>query len=311
MKIVVHIDEAEQWQAALAEALPQATVLTSEAPAEERKEADYLAIWKAPAHLLQEQTQLKGIINLGAGVDYLLKTPGLPKDVPIVKLRDAGMGELMADYALYGVLHFYRSMDRYVEQQQSATWKPQEVVEKSQWPVGVLGLGAIGSFVASALQQAGFPVLGWSRSPKQISGVDCFHGDDGLSELLGQVQSLITILPDTAATQHILNAERLAQLPQGASVINPGRGSLIDEQALLEALGSSNQQGHLRGALLDVFHEEPLPSDHPLWQHPRVIVTPHMAAPTPLNDAIDQVISYLHAFESGEKLSTINPEAGY
>lgn len=311
MKIVVHIDEAEQWQAALAEALPQATVLTSEAPAEERKEADYLAIWKAPAHLLQEQTQLKGIINLGAGVDYLLKTPGLPKNVPIVKLRDAGMGELMADYALYGVLHFYRSMDRYVEQQQSATWKPQEVVEKSQWPVGVLGLGAIGSFVASALQQAGFPVLGWSRSPKQISGVDCFHGDDGLSELLGQVQSLITILPDTAATQHILNAERLAQLPQGASVINPGRGSLIDEQALLEALGSSNQQGHLRGALLDVFHEEPLPSDHPLWQHPRVIVTPHMAAPTPLNDAIDQVISYLHAFESGEKLSTINPEAGY
>ena len=307
MKIVVHIDEAEQWQAALTEALPQATVLTSEAPADERKNADYLAIWKAPAHLLQEQTQLKGIINLGAGVDYLLKTPGLPKDVPIVKLRDAGMGELMADYALYGVLHFYRSMDRYLEQQQSATWKPQEVVEKSQWPVGVLGLGAIGSFVASALQQAGFPVLGWSRSPKQISGVRCMHGDDGLNELLGQVHSLITILPDTAATHHILNAERLAQLPKGASVINPGRGSLIDEQALLKALGS----GHLRGALLDVFHEEPLPTDNPLWQHPKVIVTPHMAAPTPLNDAIDQVISYLHAFESGEKLATINPDAGY
>ncbi|WGI24584.1 glyoxylate/hydroxypyruvate reductase A [Halomonas alkaliantarctica] len=311
MKIVVHTGEAEQWQAALAEALPQATVLTSEAPADERKDADYLAIWKAPAHLLQEQTQLKGIINLGAGVDYLLKTPGLPSDVPIVKLRDAGMGELMADYALYGVLHFYRSMDRYLEQQQSATWKSQEVVEKNQWPVGVLGLGAIGSFVANALQQAGFPVLGWSRSPKQISGVDCFHGDDGLTELLGQVRSLITILPDTAATQHILNAERLAQLPQGASVINPGRGSLIDEQALLDALGSGNQSGHLRGALLDVFHEEPLPADNPLWQHPKVIVTPHMAAPTPLNDAIDQVISYLHAFESGEKLSTINPEAGY
>ncbi|MDQ7732213.1 glyoxylate/hydroxypyruvate reductase A [Halomonas sp. SpR1] len=311
MKIVVHIDEAAQWQAALAEALPQATVLTSEAPADERKGADYLAIWKAPAHLLQEQNQLKGIINLGAGVDYLLKTPGLPEDVPIVKLRDAGMGELMADYVLYGVLHFYRSMDRYAEQQHSATWQPQEVVEKSQWPVGVLGLGAIGSSVASALQQAGFPVLGWSRSPKQISGVRCFHGDDGLTELLGQVQSLVTILPDTAATQHILNAERLAQLPKGASVINPGRGSLIDEQALLDALGSAGQPGHLRGALLDVFHEEPLPTDNPLWKHPRVVVTPHMAAPTPLNDAIDQVISYLHAFESGEKLSTINPEAGY
>ncbi|WP_447043460.1 2-hydroxyacid dehydrogenase [Vreelandella sp. H-I2] len=311
MKIVVHIDEAAQWQEALSDALPQATVVTSDASADERKNADYLAIWKAPAHLLQEQTQLKGIINLGAGVDYLLKTPGLPRDVPIVKLRDAGMGELMADYALYGVLHFYRSMDRYLTQQQSTTWQPQEVVDKSQWPVGVLGLGAIGGYVASALQQAGFPVLGWSRSPKQLIGVHCFHSDDGLTELLGQVQSLITILPDTAATKHILNAERLAQLPKGASVINPGRGSLIDEQALLDALGSTDQPGHLRGALLDVFHEEPLPTNNPLWQHPRVIVTPHMAAPTPLNDAIDQVISYLHTFESGEKLSTVNPDAGY
>jgi glyoxylate/hydroxypyruvate reductase A len=160
MKIVVHIDEAAQWQEALSDALPQATVVTSDASADERKNADYLAIWKAPAHLLQEQTKLKGVINLGAGVDYLLKTPGLPRDVPIVKLRDAGMGELMADYALYGVLHFYRSMDRYLTQQQSTTWQPQEVVDKSQWPVGILGLGAIGGYVASALQQAGFPVLG-------------------------------------------------------------------------------------------------------------------------------------------------------
>jgi len=121
----------------------------------------------------------------------------------------------------------------------------------------------------------------------------------------------VTILPDTAATQHILNAERLAQLPKGASIINPGRGSLIDEQALLDALGHDVQPGHLRGALLDVFHEEPLPANNPLWQHPKVIVTPHMAAPTPLNDAIDQVISYLHAFEAGETLATINPDMGY
>ncbi|KPQ23908.1 MULTISPECIES: 2-hydroxyacid dehydrogenase [unclassified Halomonas] len=311
MKIVVHIDEAEQWQKALADAFPEAQVLTSSAPAEERQNADYLAVWKAPAHLIKEQTQLKGIINLGAGVDYLLKTPGLPTDVPIVKLRDAGMGELMADYVLYGVLHFYRSMDRYAQQQQSATWQPQAVVEKSQWPVGILGLGSIGRYVANALNQAGFPVLGWSRSPKHIAGVQCYHGDDGLSELLGQVQTIVTILPDTSETQHILNAERLAQLPPGASVINPGRGSLIDEQALLEALGKGNQLSHIRGALLDVFEEEPLPGDHPLWQHPKVIITPHMAAPTPLGAAIDQVIAYVHAFEAGDSVTTIDPEAGY
>lgn len=228
-----------------------------------------------------------------------------------MKLRDAGMGELMADYVLYGVLHFYRSMDSYATQQQSATWKPQAVPEKTQWPVGVLGLGAIGSYVATHLSQAGFPVLGWSRSAKQISGVCCLHGDEGLDELLGQVQSLVTILPDTAATEGILNAERLAKLPEGASVINPGRGSLIDEQALLDALGETNKPGHLRGALLDVFCEEPLPTNHPLWQHPNVVVTPHMAAPTPLNDAIDQVIAYIKAFEAGESLATISPAAGY
>ncbi|MFN2408817.1 MAG: 2-hydroxyacid dehydrogenase, partial [Halomonas sp.] len=254
---------------------------------------------------------LKGIINLGAGVDYLLKTPGLPTDVPIVKLRDAGMGELMADYVLYGVLHFYRSMDCYAAQQQRSCWQPQNVVAKSQWPVGILGLGAIGRYVAEALHQAGFPVLGWSRSPKQITGVHCYHGDDGLDELLGQVQTVVTILPDTPATRHILDAKRLAELPEGASVINPGRGSLIDEQALLEALGNDSQSGHIRGALLDVFEEEPLSDDHALWQHPRVLITPHMAAPTPLDDAIDQVIAYLKAFETGEPVTTIDPEAGY
>ncbi|MFC7366975.1 2-hydroxyacid dehydrogenase [Vreelandella zhaodongensis] len=311
MKIVVHIDDAAQWQAAFAEALPQATVLTSDASKEERKNADYLAVWKAPEHLLQEQTQLKGIINLGAGVDYLLKTPGIPSDVPIVKLRDAGMGELMADYVLYGVLHFYRSMDHYASQQKSTVWQPHDVPEKAQWPVGILGLGAIGRFVATYLSQAGFPVLGWSRSPKEINGVRCLHGDDGLDELLGQVHSVVTILPDTAATKGILNAERLAKLPKGASVINPGRGSLIDEQALLDALGDKEGAGHLRGALLDVFCEEPLPVDHPLWQHPKVIVTPHMAAPTPLHEAVDQAIDYIKAFEAGEVLATVNPNTGY
>lgn len=311
MKIIVHIDDAKQWKEALGNAFPEAQVLTSDAPEEERLNADYLAVWKAPAHLIKEQTQLKGIINLGAGVDYLLKTPGLPTDVSIVKLRDAGMGELMADYVLYGVVHFYRSMDRYAAQQQHAHWQPQEVVEKSQWPVGVLGLGAIGRFVASSLSQAGFPVLGWSRSPKQLDNVRCLHGDDGLGELLGQVQTVVTILPDTTATRHLLDAERLAQLPKGASVINPGRGSLIDELALLKALGSADQPGHLRGALLDVFEKEPLSDNHPLWQHPRVLITPHMAAPTPLSDAIDQVIAYILAFEAGESVTSIDPEAGY
>ncbi|MYL23414.1 glyoxylate/hydroxypyruvate reductase A [Halomonas alkaliantarctica] len=309
MKIVVHIKgEAEQWREALADAFPEATVLTSDASAEERKNADYLAVWKPPEELLREQTQLKAMINLGAGVDYLLRTPGRPKEVPIAKLRDAGMSELMADYVLYGVLHFYRSFDRYAAQQANAQWQPHPVEEKSQWPVGVLGLGAIGAHVAETLSQAGFPVSGWSRSPKRIEGVNCLHGDDGLENILSQAKTLITLLPDTTETRGIINAKRLGQLPQGASLINPGRGTLVDENALLKTLDASEG---LRGAMLDVFPEEPLPADNPLWRHPKVTITPHMSAPTPLHDAIDQVIAYIRDFEAGKSVTTVDPENGY
>ena len=308
MKIVVHIEDAHRWQNALAQAFPSAHVITSDAPSEERINADYLAAWKPSESLLREQTQLKAIINLGAGVDYLLRTPGLPRDVPIVKLRDAGMGELMADYVRYGVLHFLRSFDRYLVQQPEAHWLTHEVPDKADWPVGILGLGAIGTHVAKALSRDGFPVLGWSRSSKQIDGVSCYHGEEGLTDILRQSQTLVTLLPDTASTRGLINAERLALLPDGASLINPGRGTLINHEALLDALGVN---GHLRGALLDVFPEEPLPEHSPLWQQPQVIITPHISAPTPLNEAIDQVIDTLQAFESGEKVATINRQEGY
>lgn len=308
MKIVVHIEDAQQWQNALAKAFPDARITTSDAPPPARANADYLAVWKPSESLLREQTRLKAIINLGAGVDYLLQTPGFPDDVPVVKLRDAGMGELMADYVRYGVLHFQRSFDRYLAQQPKAHWLTHEVPDKADWPVGILGLGAIGTHVAKALSDDGFPVLGWSRSPKQIDGVSCYQGEEGLADVLRQAQTLVTLLPDTTATRGLINAERLALLPDGASLINPGRGTLLDHDALLSALGDS---GHLRGALLDVFPEEPLPEFSPLWQHPKVIVTPHMSAPTPLNEAIDQVIDTLRAFEAGEPVATVNRQAGY
>ncbi|MDN6180422.1 MAG: glyoxylate/hydroxypyruvate reductase A [Halomonas subglaciescola] len=314
MKVVVHIDNASRWCAALDNAFPAATVVTSSASAGERQDADYLAAWAPPTWLLTEQTQLKGIINLGAGVDALLASPGLPEGVPIVKLRDAGMAGPMADYVLYGVLHFYRSFDRYARQQRQARWVPQPVTGKADWPVGVLGLGAIGRHVAQTLARAGFPVLGWSRHAKHLDGVDCHHGEEGLDAVLARAQTLVTLLPDTPETRGLLGATRLAQLPEGASLINPGRGALIDEHALLDALGDAQDDaasGHLRGALLDVFNEEPLPAKSPLWRHPRVLITPHMSAPTPLDGAIDQVIGYLHAFEASETFTTVDPATGY
>lgn len=311
MKVLVHIDDAEQWRDALAERLPDAEVFTSSAPAEKRREADYLAAWKPSAELLGEPERLKGIVNLGAGVDALLGNPGLPEGVPIVKLRDAGMAELIGDYVRYGILHFQRDFDRYRRQQAHCDWHEHAVVDKADWPVGVLGLGAIGAKVATMVAADGFPVHGWSRSPRSLDGITCHHGETGLDALLGQVRSLVLLLPDTPATRHVIDTAALARLPEGASLINPGRGTLIDEAALLDALGDGEQEGRLRGALLDAFPAEPLPDESPLWSHPRVWVTPHMAGPTPLGEALDQVAEALRAFEAGEPLDTVDPEAGY
>jgi glyoxylate/hydroxypyruvate reductase A len=313
---MVHTDDGEAWRDALAERLPEADVITSEAPAARRREADYLAVWKPSADLLREPSALKGIVNLGAGVDALLNNPGLPVGVPIVKLRDAGMAELIGDYVRYGILHFQRDFDRYHRQQAHHDWHEHAVVDKADWPVGVLGLGAIGAKVAAMAAADGFPVHGWSRSPKTLTGITCHHGDQGLRDLLDQVRSLVLLLPDTKATHHIINAETLARLPPGASLINPGRGSLIDETALLEALGQDGEgrresEGRLRGAILDAFPEEPLATESPLWSHPRVWVTPHMAGPTPMKEALDQVAAALRAFEAGEPLDTVDPTAGY
>lgn len=309
MRVLIYHNAAEQWRNILQRRLPDADhVIATDSG---NPQADYLVAWKPPASLFDEQTALKGIVNLGAGVDSLLKNPSLPRDIPIVKLRDAGMGELIGDYARYGVLHFQRDFDRYRRQQSRHEWREIAVVDKPDWGVGVLGLGAIGTRVAQMLAADGYPVHGWSRSPKTIDGITCHHGDDGLDALLGQVMTLVTLLPDTPATRHIINRDSLAKLPAGASLVNPGRGTLIDEAALLEALGDEDSEGHLRGALLDAFPEEPLAADSPLWRHPRILITPHMAGPTPIGAAADQVADALDAMSKGKAVETIDPDAGY
>ncbi|RAR63081.1 glyoxylate/hydroxypyruvate reductase A [Onishia taeanensis] len=323
MQILIHSADAEQWQTAIAKALPTATVISSHVTLEARHNADYLVAWQPPGWLFEEQKGLKGIINLGAGVDALLNNPALPAGVPIVKLRDAGMADPMIDYVRYAVLHFQRDFDRYARQQARIQWQEQPLAPKAEWGIGVLGLGAIGARVAQTLAADGFPVHGWSRRPKALDGIRCYHGEEGLATLLGQVKSLVTLLPNTPATRDIINAETLAALPPGASLINPGRGSLIDEAALLEALGpvdaetrsgkddGNGDTGRLRGAVLDAFAYEPLPADSPLWRHPRVLITPHMAAPTPRDAALEQVIDTLKAWQAGEQVPSVDPAAGY
>jgi glyoxylate/hydroxypyruvate reductase len=218
--------------------------------------------------------------------------------VPIVKLSDAGMGEQMAEYALYGVLHFQRGMNLYGEQQSRCEWRPHAPRLRAETRVSVLGLGAIGSVVAASIAALGYRVTGWSRSQKSLQGMRCVAGHDALQSLLPGTDVLVNVLPSTPETRGLLNREKLGTLAQGAFVVNCSRGDQLDADALIALLDS----GHLSGALLDVFAEEPLPTSHPFWRHPNVIVTPHVAAITLPAPSVDQIVANIRRLEAGRPM---------
>ncbi len=309
MKILFYArgEEGQQWLDALRQTLPHAEICQWGSMADQQWQADYALVWNAPSALFESQQRLKGIVNLGAGVDKLLANPALPNAVPVYKLRDAGMASWMTDYVRYGVSHVARDMDRYRTQQAASCWQPFAIEPKADWSIGILGLGAIGSEVAQALRSDGYPVLGWSRNQKDIPDIESYAGEVELDTLLAKCRVLVNILPATSNTRGLLNAQRLQQLPQGAMVISCGRGEVIDEPALLELCVS----GHLRGALLDVFAEEPLPVNNPLWNHPSVIVTPHISAPTPIEGATRQIGELLQQLEEGVVIETVDRLRGY
>ena len=270
---------------------------------------DYLIGWKPPAELFARQPALKAVINYGAGVDAILAMHAVPAHMPIIRLEDAGMAQQMAEYAIYGVIHHQRHMQIYHTQQRAVHWEQHEDRSNVRRPtVGVMGLGEMGGTVALRLAGFGYSVRGWSRSKQEIDNVLTFAGRDALPIFLSGCDVLVSMLPLTDSTKGILNALSIAQLPRGAFLVNAGRGGHLVDADVVAALES----GQLGGALLDVFHEEPLPNDHPYWTHPNVIVTPHIAATTPIKDACAQIVAKISAMERGEVVSGIvDPNVGY
>lgn len=294
------LDQPERYLGLLQDALPEETIACW--PQEvDAATVTHAAVWAPPEGFFTRWPRLQTVFVMGAGVDKLLQRNDLPADVRIVRLTDAGMAQQMTEYCLYGVLHYQRQMDRYAQQQQERAWTPLDTRLARDVRVGILGLGELGGKVARDLARLGYRVAGWSRRSRQIDGVRCLHGEDGLRALLPQTDVLFCVLPSTPETRHLLDAETLALLPDDAALINAGRGSLIDEAALLARLDG----GHLRFALLDVFAEEPLPENHPFWRHPRVIVTPHVAADTVPEDAVRQIAANLRAQAGGLPLTGI------
>jgi glyoxylate/hydroxypyruvate reductase A len=223
--------------------------------------------------LVEQLPNLKVVQKLGAGVETMAASPELPAHVRICRLRADTAAREMAEYCLAYVLQGHKDIRHYAAAQADRCWDPKEPVETAVVTVGVLGLGFIGGRIADLMRAVGFRVLGWSRSPKAIDGVDARHGSDALHPMLGACDYVCSVLPSTPETRGLIDAEALAAMKPGATIINVGRGDLIDSQALTAAL-DAGRPGH---AVLDVLPEEPLPADHPLWTHPAVTITPHVS----------------------------------
>ena len=259
------------------------------------EEVLFVLSWKHPLGVMKRFPRLKCIASLGFGVDHVLRDPDLPAGVPVTRIVDAGMVDAMTAYVLTAVLGHARQFDLYRRDQAQKRWAPLVPKHPRDTRVGIMGLGHLGSDAARKLHAMGFPVSGWSRTPKSIEGVAGFVGDDGLDGFLAAADILICLLPLTPATHGILDRRAFSRLPAGAYVINAARGEHV-ENDLLAALES----GHLSGACLDVFREEPLPESHPFWSHPQVTVTPHVASLTYPRDVAPQIIANYHRVRAGE-----------
>lgn len=258
---------------------------------------EWALVWNPPQQLFDEQPQLQVVFNLGAGVDGVLAL-ALPPGAQVLRLQDAGMAVQMAEYVCHAVIGFFRQFDLYREQQRQGVWRPHAARTRADYPIGILGLGVLGTRVARAAQTFDFPVLGWSRTPHPVSGVRCFAGDGELDTFLAASRVLVCLLPLTAATRGMLDLVRLMRLRPGGCLINIGRGGLMVEDDLRRVLDN----GHLAAAVLDVMDEEPLPAGHWLWTHPAVKLTPHVSGMTLCTEAVTQVVRAVQAWQRGEPL---------
>lgn len=288
---------AEPWITGLQSHLPGVVVenwTEGDAP------ADYAVTWAPPQAFIDQQTRLRALFNVGAGVDKLLRLH-LPESLRVIRLDDAGMGVQMAEYVCHAVSRHFREFAAYESQASQGQWTQRRARPRAGFLVGILGMGVLGQQVAAALRHFEFPVLGWSRHARQVDGVRCFAGKAQLPDFLAQCQALVCLLPLTPDTRGILSRDNLGLLPAGAYVVNVARGEHLVDEDLLVLLDS----GHLGGATLDVFRTEPLPADHTFWRHPRIRVTPHTSAQTLRAESIAQIAGKILALERGDSVAGI------
>ena len=297
MNITICFDdiEPEPWIVGFKKVLPDANVSVwqSGSPL-----ADYAVVWNPTQQFIDEQHKVKAIFNIGAGVEGLLQLK-LPENIKIIRLDSDSVAIQMAEYVCHEVMRQFRDFKYYESQKQLGKWSYRKTKNREDFAVGVMGLGTLGMQVIKILQMFGYPVNAYSRTPKEIQGVNCFNGILELKEFLNNTRILVNLLPLTPETENILNRNNLSQLKPNGYVINVARGKHLVDQDLLDLIND----GHLSGATLDVFRQEPLPADSPFWHHPKVTVTPHMSARATREEIVRQIVSKISNLQTGKEVS--------
>ena len=272
------------------------------------REIDYAFVARIKPGVFCKMHNLKFVASVLAGVEHLVSDPEIPAHVPIVRTGSAMGDAMMTQYVLMHVLRHHRNLPAYALQQLDSKWAgiPQPLSEERN--VGFMGLGLLGRPAALCVRAHGFKVSAWTRTPRHEPGIDCFNGGSGLGAFLARSEILVNLLPATWQTENIVNAKLLAQLPSGAQFINVARGRHVVDADLLAALDS----GHIAAATLDAFRTEPLPTDSPLWGHPRVTVMPHVARRVLARDTVPQVVKNILSSLAGQPLiNEIDRAVGY
>lgn len=287
--------EWAEWLPALAAALPGDTLVRADEPDHDPATVEIAIVANPPAGALQRYPRLRLVQSLWAGVDKLLADPTLPPELPIVRMVDPAMNAAMAETALWAVLMLHRGFHVYARQQRDSVWQSHAQRRADAVQVGVLGQGQMGGEVSRRLRALGYRVRGWRRG-------------EPLGPVLASSEILVNLLPLTPDTRGLIDAALLRQLPRGAALVNLARGAHVVDTDLLAAL----DDGHLGHAVLDVFHQEPLPAGHRFWTHPAVTVLPHVAAQTDAHSAARIVAQNLAAWRRGEPLAhQVDRRAGY
>jgi glyoxylate/hydroxypyruvate reductase A len=304
---LAQVDDQGVWLESFRAALPEEEIRVFPALGDPA-EIDCALVAKPPPGELAKLPKLRLICSLWAGVDGLLLDPAFPRQVPLARLVDPYMTQAMAESVLAHVLGAHRQLDIYRRQQSEGVWRMRPQPRAQERRVGILGIGALGSDAALKLKALGFDVAGWSRRERKLPGIASFAGADQLIPFLRRTEILVCLLPLTEGTRGILDARVFAALPAGATVVNLARGGLVVDRDLLAALDS----GHIGAAVLDAFEVEPLAQDHPYWRHPRVQITPHIAAISDARSVAPVIAANIRRFRAGEPVQNlVDLTAGY